>query len=315
MFADIRLSCAEVAARADFVLINEDALHLYAAALPVDLQASYDTDHHFLGEPEATLSYIVTLDTVNFGSGFFPYLNKRPGLSGYFTVACCLKEHFERFGPLKATDLRDLSLQTCAAIFEQRLENRVQAELIALFQRALNDLGRWLERRFGGSFISLIDAAQGSAETLATLLSEMPFFQDVSVYKGHRVPLYKRAQITASDLALAFDGKGYGAFDDLDALTMFADNLVPHVLHLDGVLGYESSLAEHIGRGDLLEPGSPPEVELRAVALHAVERLVEAVNRQGKTVSAQQLDIALWNRGQDPRYRAQPRHRTRTVFY
>lgn len=315
MFAEIRLACAEVAARADFVSINEDALHPYAAALPVDLRASYDTDHHFLGEPEATLSYVVTLDAVNFGSGFFPYLNKRPGLSGYFTVACCLKEHFERFGFLKAAELRDLTLQACAAIFEQRLENRVQAELIALFKQALNDLGWWLERRFGGSFVSLADAAQGSAETLATLLSEMPFFQDVSVYKGRRVPLYKRAQITASDLALAFDGKGFGAFDDLDALTMFADNLVPHVLHLDGILSYEPSLAEHIGRGDLLEPDSPPEVELRAVALHAVERLVDTLNRQGKIVSAQQLDIALWNWGQDPRYRTQLRHRTRTVFY
>ena len=37
---------------------------------------------------------------------------------------------------------------------------------------------------------------------------------------------YKRAQIVASDLALA----GVAEFDDLDRLTIFADNLVPHVL-------------------------------------------------------------------------------------
>ncbi len=37
---------------------------------------------------------------------------------------------------------------------------------------------------------------------------------------------YKRAQIVASDLALA----GVARFADLDRLTIFADNLVPHVL-------------------------------------------------------------------------------------
>ena len=27
------------------------------------------------------------------------------------------------------------------------------------------------------------------------------------------------------------------------------------------------------------------------------------------------IDVALWNRGQAPEYKAVPRHRTRTVFY
>jgi hypothetical protein len=27
------------------------------------------------------------------------------------------------------------------------------------------------------------------------------------------------------------------------------------------------------------------------------------------------LDYLLWNRGQQPEYKARPRHRTRTVFY
>ena len=42
-------------------------------------------------------------------------------------------------------------------------------------------------------------------------------------------PFFKRAQITPNDLALA----GVAEFDDLDRLTIFADNLVPHVLHVD----------------------------------------------------------------------------------
>jgi hypothetical protein len=37
---------------------------------------------------------------VNFGSGYFSHLRKRPGLSGCFTIAAALKERFEAWGPL-----------------------------------------------------------------------------------------------------------------------------------------------------------------------------------------------------------------------
>ena len=44
---------------------------------------------------QATLAYVVTLDAINFGSGYFPKLTKRAGLSGYFTVAASLKDLYE----------------------------------------------------------------------------------------------------------------------------------------------------------------------------------------------------------------------------
>ena len=47
--------------------------------------ASGDLAHRPLEDPDATLAYVVTLDAVNFGSGWFPELRKRPGMSGYFT--------------------------------------------------------------------------------------------------------------------------------------------------------------------------------------------------------------------------------------
>jgi len=71
-------------------------------------------------------------------------------------------------------------------------------------------------------------------------------------------------------------------------------------------------LVKHLGRGELLPSGSPEEVELRAVSLHAVECLVAEFEGQ---VTAQQLDILLWNKGQAEVYRHVPRHRTRTVYY
>ena len=109
--------------------------------------------------------------------------------------------------------------------------------------------------------LDLVEAADGSAERLATLLARgMRFFDD----RG----FYKRAQIVPSDLALA----GAASFDDLDRLTIFADNLVPHVLRVDGVLRYDPELAARIDAGELLPQGRA-EQEIRACALHACEQL------------------------------------------
>ena len=148
------------------------------------------------------------------------------------------------------------------------------------------------------SALDLVEASGGSAERLATLLARrMRFFDD----RG----FYKRAQIVPSDLALA----GAASFGDLDRLTIFADNLVPHVLRVDGVLRYDPDLAAHIDAERLLAPGEA-EREIRACALHACEELAP---RTG--IPARELDIRLWNAGQEPRYKAVPRHRTRSVYY
>jgi hypothetical protein len=71
-------------------------------------------------------------------------------------------------------------------------------------------------------------------------------------YKGRKVPFYKRAQLMAADLWVAFGGRGPGHFDDLERLTIFADNLVPHVLRVDGVLLYEEALASRIEAEELI---------------------------------------------------------------
>jgi hypothetical protein len=119
------------------------------------------------------------------------------------------------------------------------------------------------------------------------------------------VGFYKRAQIAASDLALG----GVADFDDIEALTIFADNLVPHVLRCEGVLVYDDGLAAHIDAGRLLRPG-PQEREIRGCAVHACAAIAQ---RTGLT--ERDLDNALWYRGQSPEYKARPRHRCRTVYY
>ncbi|MFL5829392.1 MAG: queuosine salvage family protein, partial [Solirubrobacteraceae bacterium] len=180
-------------------------------------------------------------------------------------------------------------------------------ELMTLFSHALNDLGAHLTSEHQGRFAALIDAAGGSAPALAEHLSRWDCFTDTSIYEELEIPFLKRAQITAADLARA----GVAQFDDLDRLTMFADNLVPHVLRLDGILRFDDQLVARIEREELIEHGSPEEVEIRACALHAVELIVAA----RPDTTAARVDQFLWQRGQAARYKAVPRHRSRCTAY
>jgi hypothetical protein len=312
-----------VARHAEFVRIAGDPVE-YAHRILADSRHSqpeagrdpeWDARTHYVGGEDEVIAYVFTLDAVNFGSGYFPHLLKRPGLSGYFTVALSLKERFDREGPFTAGELQRLDRDGTSRLFGQDHGDPLRDELMHLFAQALRDLGSFLEEGFGGSFRRLLDAAEGSAERLAEILTTMPFFRDVATYRGRQVALLKRAQITPSDLALALAGKPAGRFEDLDRLTIFADNLVPHVLRLDGVLEYAPSLVSRLDRGQPLAPGSAEEVEIRAVALHAVERMVAGLRAEGQRVGARRLDLLLWNRGQAERYRGGSKHRTRTVFY
>ena len=200
-------------------------------------------------------------------------------------------------------------------IFGQESGNRPIFELMELFTKALYNLGQYLLDSFNGSFTELIKAADSSAENLVRLLIEMPYCNDVEYYDNIEVPFYKRAQLTVADLFLAFKGNGLGYFHDFDNLTIFADNLVPHVLRMDGILIYEEALSMRIDAEELIESGSREEIEIRACAVHAVELLKKEMRKLGKEVTSPELDYLLWNRGQKPYYKAVPRHRTRTVFY
>jgi hypothetical protein len=288
LLEDVRRSCARIAEGATSVEIDVDAM----AELEPGPEPALDPDRHYLdGSRGDVCAYLLTLDSINFGSGWFPTLRKRPGSSGYFTIAGALADHFRAHGAWPAEQLRALDAATVAAALEQDPGH----ELMDLYAQALRDLGGFLG---GRSALQAVEAARGSAERLAeTLAAGMPFFDD----RG----FYKRAQITASDLTLA----GVAEFEDIDRLTIFADNLVPHVLRVDGVLRYDPALAARIDAGELLPPGRE-EREIRACALHACE---EIAGRLG--VPPRTLDVWLWNRGQEPRYKALPRHRTRTVYY
>jgi len=89
VFDKIRSSCRYLAEHAEFVTINQDFLAEYARQLPVDIAQNpvMETENHFCGDAGHTLAYFITLDSINFGSGYFNSLRLDEGKTGYFTVA------------------------------------------------------------------------------------------------------------------------------------------------------------------------------------------------------------------------------------
>ena len=321
VFTEIRRACASVVQQARHVHLNISRIAAYATALPLGrIRAAKPAPrYHYYGPDEVTVAYLLCLDAINFGSAYFPYLRKPKTFSGhfdaYFAIAAALKERFERQGAFTADELSALTAQDCARLFGQTLDDGPGAELMDHFAAAWNELGRYLLAHFEGQFTNLVAAAGQSAARLVSLLAGMRYFQDVALYHGFEVPFYKRAQIAAADLALAFEGRGPGEFTDLDQLTIFADNAVPHVLRTDGILAYDEALAARIDAGELLPPGSPEEVEIRAAAIHAVELIVAELHRQKRAITSMQVDQLLWHASHASRYQARPPHRTRTIFY
>jgi Queuosine salvage protein len=303
---DVRRACAWVAGRARAVRIREEAIEPYARALaPPAPGAALDPELHLVFGPlETRAAFYLTLDAVNFGSGWFPTLRKRPGLSGYGTLAASLRERFVNRGPWSARQLASIEHAEVASVTGQDPGH----ELVRLWTDSLRALGQRVAAEHGGDWLDVVASAGGSAVGMVEVLADFASYEgDVSEYDGRPVPFYKRAQIATADLHLG----EVVEFDDVGRLTMFADNLVPHVLRLDGVLEFDRDLVRRIDAGELLEHGSPEEVEMRACAVQAVELIVAA---RGDT-SAQAVDYLLWNRGAAARYKAHPRPRARTTAY
>lgn len=277
--------------------IDEEAIEAYAEGLPHE--SSGESAAESRRDPEAAAAFAICMNAINFGSGWWPTVRKRPGHSGYATMAAGVEERFDADGPWSPEELVAMDAATIAATLDQDPEH----PLMSQFAAALRDVGAHVQQDHGGRFLGVAEAAD-SIPNLAGAFATWESFADTSRYEERKIPFFKRAQLAAADLHRA----GVADLPGLDRLTAFADNLVPHVLRVDGILHLDPELTARIEAGDLLAHGSPEEVELRACAVQAVELLAT-------TLTSAEIDSALWNRGRAPRYKSLPRPRSRNTAY
>jgi hypothetical protein len=302
---EVRAGSAWVMERGRWVRVDERQIGGYAGGLVEAVEAAPDgaPPNASVADPEHAAAFAICMNAINFGSGWWPTIRKRPGHSGYATMAAGVTDRFTARGPWSAQELAAMDAAAIAAVAGQDPGH----PLMAQFAVALRDVGAHLQAEHDGRFLGPVEAAD-SIPALATIFAGWDAFADVSTYQGREVPFYKRAQLAAADLHRA----GVADLPGLERLTAFADNLVPHVLRVDGLLQLDSDLLARIEGEELLVHGSPEEVELRAAAVHAVELLATATNG---ALSPAGIDSALWNRGRDQRYKSLPRPRSRNTAY
>lgn len=279
----------------------------------------WNRTYHFYEGGQETVSYLLVLDSLNFcfwpasGASRWEITFGSRRLSGYFALAASLTRAIESGIPLtRAEYLAKLSFEK----FREILGGRGELQLMGDRVKILNELGHILLEDYRGEASGLVEAAGGSAEKLVGLLVEtLPSFRDVAEYLGQRVYFYKRAQIFCADIYGAFEGTGWGQFEDIDRLTAFADYKLPQVLRHLGILHYDDDLAQRIDRMVPLVVGGPEEIEIRANTISAVDMIREELARLGRPLRAFEVDWVLWNLGQHEEFTSRHHHRTVTIFY
>ncbi|XP_073125822.1 uncharacterized protein [Henckelia pumila] len=304
---EVRATSAWVASQSSHVTIDPAGIEKVAETMKDSIpkvEWDFEGIHYFDNGP-LTVQYLFVLDALNFC--FWPDKELT-----YDHLAAGLKE----------------ALQNNKSAFDaDRLQKYTGPELRKMLKwprplpledervRLLHEVGFELERSFEGKTSKLVESCQKSAAKLVALISQhFPGFRDHTVYRGHQVFLYKRAQIFAADLWGSFKGQQYGEFNDIEYVTMFADYIVPAVLQQLGVLKFSTALSHAIMANVEIHSGSEEEVELRACSVHAVEEIRELIHRKSrKQVLSVELDLWLWAFG--IQCSSLQHHRTLSIYY
>jgi hypothetical protein len=304
--------------RAGSVSIDQAAVESLAARL-AERQAEpppWRVWPHWWDDSNLAATYVLVLDALNFcfwGEPRWRVSYQGHSLNGYWALAASLRRAIEHGDPILDADyLANIDESAVRAIFAGEAEIPLLSERVA----HLREVGHGLQA-VGGSFAPIVAAAARNGEALVhDIVKRFSSFDDVTTYAGDEVRFFKRAQILVSDLYGIYEGRGLGAFDDLDRLTAFADYKIPQVLREASILVYAPALAEIVDRQQEIPPGDPREVEIRAATIWGCELLRRCLAEQhGRPAfRAFEIDWLLWSDAQD-REIERPYHRTRTIYY
>lgn len=152
------------------------------------------------------------------------------------------------------------------------------------------------------------------------LADRFPCFRDEHTFEKRKVRILKRAQILVADLWAAFEGEGYGEFNDMSKITIFADYRIPQILRSLGCLIYCPPLESRIRRLDPLESGHSWEIQLRGCSIWSVELLRREILREHPEakINASLIDFFLYDLMKEKERDGDeeiPHHRTRSIWY
>lgn len=138
-----------------------------------------------------------------------------------------------------------------------------------------------------GKVLEYLNSFDSIKELIADIVLRMPQYNDVSIYKGDRVYLYKRVQSLIFSLRHLI--KRFNAETELSAL---ADYRVPQFLNTLGILEYSDDLMYRIENNIEIQHDSEEEIEIRANTVVAVHEIASRLD-----ISPAVVDNLIWKGG------------------
>ncbi|PQE07689.1 putative cobyrinic acid ac-diamide synthase protein [Rutstroemia sp. NJR-2017a BVV2] len=285
-------------------------------------------DLHPQAKDESTVDFIFTMDLLNFSfwslhseEDRFAIEYKGKRWTGYWSLVAALQRALEEGYPITSSDFWQNEAELTDEVFAHIFRSCTAEPMPLLSTRLalLREAGNILYKSYSCSFTNVIKASNHSAAALVNILaSEFPSFNDtVSFERRKEVRFLKRAQICVADLWAAFDGEGWGEFDDIDKITIFADYRIPQILNSFGCLWYAPSLESAIRKGEVIEHGCSWEIQLRGCSIWCVELIRREIlkNYPKAKVNAILIDFFLYDTVKEMEKEETPHHRTRSIWY
>lgn len=314
----VRKTTLKVVRQAKEVKINQEAIKKIAENWIKEKVKvpSWPTNFHLQTKNQRKiLDYLILLDSLNFcfwsKKEKWQITYKGGKYNGYFAFSLALKKFFEE-NPEKANlnYFPKISFKEFKEVFQGG------KNLILLKERweIARTVSSVIVKKYSNSENFINSANQKFSVLVPKIHKELPYFNDVSFYKGEKVYFLKRAQILGAEILGAFKGQGIGCFKDPGYLTCFPDYKVPQVLHHLRILEYSPNLEKKIKNKIIIPHNSKAEIEIRSATVCAVEYLRDALAELGKKFYSFEIDWILWNKGRELKIET-PYHLTKTIFY
>jgi Potential Queuosine, Q, salvage protein family len=275
------------------------------------------------GDADETIDFIMVADVIDTAfTDFTTHIKFQVDYAGQHwsdsdAEVACLKRAMDQGIPiLDGNYLAQLTRPQMEKIFAGNIEIPMLDEKMELWRQA----GTVLAAKYHGRFHNFIrscsprlyDRGNGMVDRLVV---EFPRFNDVSIYDGHVIKIYKLPQLGLWFLYAGLHKSGKFQIEDIHSMTAFADYIVPVGLRLMGITSYSPVLEKTINTHQLIPRDSTQEIEIRAHCIYATALLTEEINKlraPDAQIIIPQIDARIWTHYHTTDW---PHHLTRTIMY
>ena len=301
------------------VRINEQNIESLAKELKSEEVPAWNNDDQFKGTVDQTLHYYFFLNSINFcfwnlkGRGCWEFCKEDRWVSGYFACSYAVKKAFEEHEQF-------FDAEYCAnlpfSVFFDMLNGRNELLLIEERYESVTANYRVVHDAFKGKVSEILAKGNYDANEIVPLLAKkFPAFRDVGMTKKRKkILFYKNAQQFVSDISFALQDESEFEIKNLQDLTVFPSYRLPQILETLGVFDYGLSVKSKLMNEQIIEPNHELELELRAQTIVAGEKLTAALKKEGKEITARELDLLLWHKARET-VNKRSHHKTISTFY